>query len=276
MIRNNFKIAWRNLISNKSFSTINIAGLAVGMAVAILIGLWVWDELSYDKSFANYNRIARVMHSTENNGKVQTHPLTNYPLAAVLRKDYSDRFEYVVLASGIWEHSFEVSGKKFGYPGMYMEEDAGRMLSLQMISGVQNGLSDPNSIMLSETAANTMFGSEDPIGKLIKMDRSLDVKVTGVYKDIPRNSSLNDIRFISPWKLYFNNTPWVRNVQDPWRPNAFTTFVQLKENAGLENTSLAIRDVRLKHVNSKLARLKPRLHLHPMSKWHLYDEFKNG
>jgi putative ABC transport system permease protein len=276
MIKNNFKIAWRNLVSNKSFSTINISGLAVGMAVAILIGLWVWDELSYDKSFANYNRIAKVMHSTENNGKVETHPWTNYPLAAVLRKDYADRFENVVLASGIWEHSLESSGKRFGYRGMYMEEDAGKMLSLEIISGVQNGLSDPNSIMLSETAARTIFGKEDATGKIIKMDRSIDVKVTGVYKDIPGNSSLNELMFISPWKLYFNNTPWIKNAEDPWRPNAFTTFVQLKDNADLEKTSTAIRDVRLKHVNSKLARLNPKLHLHAMSKWHLYDEFKNG
>ncbi|HTE24304.1 ABC transporter permease [Flavitalea sp.] len=276
MIRNNFKIAWRNLVSNKTFSILNISGLAVGMAVAILIGLWIWDELSYDKSFANYNRIARVMHSTENNGKIETHPWTNYPLAAVLRNDYADRFENVVLASGIWDHALEVSGNRFEYHGMYMEEDAGKMLSLAMISGIQNGLSDPNSIMLSETAAKTIFGREDPVGKIIKMDRSLDVKVTGVYKDIPANSTLNELQFIAPWKLYFNNTPWVKNIQDPWRPNAFTTFVQLKDNAGLENTSAAIRDVRLKHVNNKLARLNPRLHLHPMNKWHLYDEFKNG
>jgi putative ABC transport system permease protein len=276
MIKNNLKIAWRNLVSNKTFSIINISGLAVGMAVAILIGLWIWDELSFDKSFDNSSRIAKVMHSTVNNGKVETYPLTNYPLAAVLRKDYSDRFESVVLASGMWKHTFETAGKKFDYPGMYMEEDAGKMLSLKMISGIRNGLSDPNSIMLSETAARAIFGSADAIGKILKMDRSLDVKVTGVYKDIPRNATLNDLMFISPWKLYFNNTPWIKNMQDPWRPNAFTTFVQLKDNADLEKTSAAISDVRLRHVNSKLARHNPKLHLHPMNKWHLYDGVNTG
>jgi len=276
MIKNNFKIAWRNLVSNRTFSLLNISGLAVGMAVAILIGLWLWDELSYDKSFQNRDRIAHVMHTTENNGTVQTYPWTNYPLAAVLRNEYSDRFRYVVLASGMWEHTLEQSGKRFGYRGMFMEEDAGKMFSLEMLAGVQTGLSDPNSIMLSETAARTMFGSEAAIGKVIRIDRSSDLKVTGVYKDIPANSTLKDLQFIAPWKFYFNNTPWVKEAPDPWRPNAFTTFVQLQPEVDLEKASLAIRDVRLKHVNEKLARLKPKLHLHAMSRWHLYDEFKNG
>ena len=276
MIANNFRIGWRNLVSNKTFSILNISGLAVGMGVAMLIGLWIWDEASFDKSFDNYDRIAQVMHSTDNNGNIETHPVTNYPLAAVLRKDYADRFENVVLASGIWEHTLDVENKRFSYTGVYMDENAGKMFSLKMLQGSIDGLSDMNSIMISETVASAIFGKKEVIGSLIRMDRSLDVKVTGVFKDIPFNSTLKDIHFISPWSLYFNNTPWVKAMEDPWRPNAFTTYVQLKKNADLEKTSMAIRDVRRRHVNSRLARHNPVLHLHPMSKWHLYDEFRNG
>ena len=270
------KIAWRNLVSNKTFSILNISGLAVGMGVAMLIGLWIWDELSYDKSFPEYERIAIVMQSTESNGKIETGNNTPYPLAEVLRNDYSDKFEQVVLASGTWEHSFDVGGKRFANTGAYMEEGAGKMLGLKMLSGTINGLTDPNAVMISEKVAKAIFGKENAVGKVLRMDRSLDLKVTGVFEDIPVNSTLNEIEFIAPWKLYFNNTPWVKNITDPWRPNAFRTYVLLSKNADLEKTSMVIKDVRLNHVNSKLARLKPRLHLHPMSKWHLYDEFRNG
>jgi putative ABC transport system permease protein len=276
MIKSYIKVAWRNLISNRTYSLLNISGLAVGMGVALLIGMWIWDELSFDKSFDNYNRIARVMHATENNGQIETHEVTNYPLAEVLRREYGSQFERTIVCSGTWDHTFDFAGKRFMNTGMYMEEGAGQMFSLKMIAGSINGLTDPNSVMLSETAAKTIFGNEAAVGQLLKMDRSLDVKVTGVYKDIPATSTLKDLQFIAPWKLYFNNTPWIKQIPDPWRPNAFTTFVQLKEGVDADKASLAIRDVRLKRVNSKLAMMKPKLFLHPMSKWHLYSEFKNG
>ncbi|RYZ48458.1 MAG: FtsX-like permease family protein, partial [Sphingobacteriales bacterium] len=276
MFRNHIKIAWRNLKTNRTFSILNISGLAVGMGVAMLISIWIWDEFSYNKSFPGNERIARVMHTTENNGQIETSPTTNYPLAAVLRKDYADRFEAVVLASGTWEHSFDVDGKRLGYRGAFMEEDAAMLFGLQILQGVSNGLGEPNSVMISEKIAKAAFPDGQAVGKLMRMDREHDVKVTAVYRDIPVTSTLRNLEFLAPWKFYFDNEPWLKNIQDPWRPNAFTTYVKVKSNTDFEKTSLAIRDVRLKHVNAKLARLKPRLHLHAMNKWHLYDEFREG
>jgi putative ABC transport system permease protein len=98
MIKNYFKIAWRNLAKNKMHSFINIAGLSIGMAVATLIGLWMYDELSFDKNFKNYDRIAQVIQNVTNNGEVQTWESVPYPLAEELRKNYGNDFKYIVMA----------------------------------------------------------------------------------------------------------------------------------------------------------------------------------
>src|SRR5580698_11678371 len=99
MLKNYFKIAWRNLRTNKTSSFINISGLAVGMGVAMLIGLWIWDELSFNKNFKNYDRIAQVIQNVTNNGEVQTWTAVPYPLAQEIRVNYGGDFKQVVMAS---------------------------------------------------------------------------------------------------------------------------------------------------------------------------------
>ena len=276
MIKNYFKIAWRNLIKNKIYSAINIVGLAVGMAVAMLIGFWIYDELSFNKSFDNYNRIALVMQNKTSGADIQTGPATPYPLAQALREEYGSSFKHVVLASPTWPHLLNIGSKKLASSGVYFEPQATEMLSLKMLKGNRNGLQDPNSILLSESLAKAFFGNENPMNKLLKIDKTLSVKVTGVYQNLPHNSTFAEVQFIAPWKLFFDNTDWIKKAEDPWRPNAFFTYVQLNEHADLDKVSANIKDVRLKYVNKNLAKQNPQLFLQPMSKWHLYDEFKNG
>jgi putative ABC transport system permease protein len=276
MFKNYFKIAWRNLWKQKFFSAINITGLAVGMAVAILIGLWLWDELSYNTSFKNYDRIAVVMQNKTSGSAIQTANQTPYPLADALRNEYGSSFKHVVLASGTWPHLLSIGSKKLSPSGGYFEPEITDMLNLKMLSGTQNGLDDPNSILLSNTIAEALFGKENPMGKLIQLDNKPTVKVSGVYEALPLNSAFADVQFIATWKLYFNSNDWIKNAKDPWRPNAFNTYVELNEEADMDKASAAIKDVRLNHVNQNLAQQKPQLFLHAMRKWHLYDEFKNG
>ncbi len=276
MIKNYFKIAWRNLWKQKFFSIINIIGLAIGMAVAILIGIWIWDELSFNTSFKNYDRIALVMQNKTSGTDIQTGPATPYPLADALRSEYGSSFKHVVLAFPIWPHLLNIGSKKLASSGVYFEPGATEMLSLKMLKGDRNGLNNQNSIMLSEDLAKAFFGSESPIDKLLKIDKTLSVKVTGVYKSFPHNSSFAEVQFMAPWKLFFNNTDWIKKSDNPWRPNAFFTYVQLDEHTDLNKVSANIKDVRLKHVNKNLAKQNPQLFLQPMGEWHLYDEFKNG
>jgi len=226
MIRNYFKIAFRNLVKNKVYSFLNIAGLSVGMAVAILIGLWMWDEISFNKYHQNYDRLVRVMQHVTNNGEVQTWQNTPLPLAEELRKSYGSDFKHVTVAQGA-SCILSYGEKKFSKKGAYFEPQITEMLTLKMLKGTRNGLKNPNSILLSESVAKTFFGEADPLDKIMKMDNQTDVKVTGVYEDLPANSDFYDVTFIAPWQLYYNTTEWVRTMTDPWRPNAFHIYAQL-------------------------------------------------
>ncbi len=276
MIKNHLKIAWRNLVKNKAHSTINIVGLSIGMAVAMLIGLWIWDELSFDKYHQNYNRIAQVWQNVTNNGEVQTWQTVPYPLADELRKTYGNDFKYVVMTAGMGNHILAVGDKKLTRNGGFMEPQGPDMLTLKMLKGTRNGLKDPSSVLISQSTATAYFGDADPIDKTMKIDNQLSVKVSGVYQDLPQNSTLADVGFIATWQMYYNNTGWVKTAADPWRPNAFQLLVQLADNADMDRISLKIKDVKLHKVSAALAKKKPALFLLPMSKWHLYSEFKNG
>jgi putative ABC transport system permease protein len=276
MFSSYFKTAFRNLVRNRFSSMINIGGLAVGMGVAMLIGLWVTDELSFDKSHSHYNRIAQVYQNVTNNGEVQTVPVVPYPLANELRKNYGSDFTTVAMTGGRGPHIISHGDKHLSKKGSYFEPQGPSLLDLHMVQGNLDGLKNPASILLSESAAKAIFGNSNPMDQSLKIDNRMDVKVTGVYEDLPFNSSFTDLEFIAPWDLYFANTEWIRTAEDPWRPNAFQILVQLAENADMANVSLKIKDERLKNVNEQLAKKKPELFLQPMSKWHLSSEFKNG
>jgi putative ABC transport system permease protein len=275
MIKNYFKTARRNLWKNKMHSFINIAGLSFGMTVAILIGLWIHDEVSFNKNFKNHNRIAQVIQNVANNGEMQTWMNVPYPLAEELRKNYGSDFKHIAMAFSIGGHLLSLDEKKLKKEGGYFEKEAPELFSLEMVRG-NNSLDDPSSLLLSESAAKAYFGEADPINKLMKIDNQMNVKVTGVFKDFPHNSTFANLSFISTWEMIYNNTDWIKTMQDPWRPNAFTLFVQLNDNADLATVSAKIRDVKLKKVNEQLAKKKPALFLYPMSDWHLRSEFKNG
>ena len=119
MIKNYFKIAWRNLVKNKMYSFINIVGLSIGMAVAILIGLWIYDEVSFDKNFKNYDRIAQVIQNVTNNGEIQTWEQVPYPLAEELRQNYGSDFKHIAMAVNWSEHLVIYNDKKLKQNGGY-------------------------------------------------------------------------------------------------------------------------------------------------------------
>src|SRR5664279_2534926 len=176
-----FRVAWRNLIKNKAVSLINIGGLAVGMAVAIQIGLWIYDELSFDKNFENNNRIARVIQNVTNNGQVQTWNSVPYPLAEELRKNYGSDFKRVVLEGSSGDHILTHDEKKLSMRGGFFEKGAPEMFTLSMLLGSRS-LEDPSSILISESTAKAFFGKDDPLNKLMKIDNQFTAKVSGVYK----------------------------------------------------------------------------------------------
>jgi putative ABC transport system permease protein len=276
MLRNYLKIAFRNLVRQKVYSFINIGGLAVGMTVAILIGLWIYDELSVNKYHQNYDRIAQVMQHQTINGNTATGPAVPIPLANELRTTYGTDFKHVLLSSWTEGHILSIGNKKFWRNGNYIEPEAPDMFSLKMIKGTRAGLKEPYSIMISESVANAFFGTGDPMGKLLKIDNQIAVKVTGVYEDLPYNTQLNNLDYMVPWQVNVAIRDWVKNSQVKWDNNSFQLFVQLADHADMDNVSARIKDAKLIKVGKGLAQFKPEIFLQPMKNWHLYSEFKNG
>lgn len=277
MIKNYFKIAIRNLLKNLGYSFINIAGLATGMAVALLIGLWIWDELNYDKYHKNYDRLAQVWQHNIYNGNIGSQVANPYLMAEEIRNKFGSDFKYVLQASWNFTHILTYGEKMFNKSGSYFEPDVTEMLSLRMLKGTRDGLKDPYSILLSESTAKAYFGDSDPMGQMMRLDNKMDVKVTGVYEDLPYNSRFRDVEYILPWELYLISNEWIKKMENPWGSNFTQTFAQVTDQADMEKISAKIKDVKLNKLKSEDdKRYKPEVFLHPMSKWHLYSEFKNG
>jgi ABC-type antimicrobial peptide transport system permease subunit len=276
MLRNYLKVAWRNLQKNSAYSFINIGGLAVGLAVAMLIGLWIYDEVSFNKYHSAYDRIAQVMQHGTFNGQVDSQVANPGVMGPEIRAKYGSNFKYVVQASWPGSYVVSVGNNHVAKEGIYFEPDGPAMLGLRMRQGTYAGLKDPYSIMLSESVANSLFGDKNPVGKTLKVGRKYEVKVTGVYEDLPYNTSFRKLKVIMPWALWLIDNPWAKTMKNPWGSNFSQTFVQVADHVAMEDASRRIKNVKLDNVNKEEARYKWSAFLHPMSKWELYNEFKNG
>jgi len=276
MLKTNFKIAWRNLIKTKGYSAINIGGLAVGMAVAMLISLWVYDELSFNKYHKNYESIAQVMQHANYNGEVKTQVANPAVMGPELEAKFGSDFKHIVQASWGGNYLLGYGDKLVTQEGNYMDIGAPEMLSLEMVQGTYDGLKEPYSIMISVSTAKALFGDENPMGKTLKVERSFDVKVTGVYEDLPFNTSFAYLKLIMPWKLWMIQNEWAREMTNPWGSNFSQTFVQVADNADMDKVSAKIKNVKLDNVGDYEKKYEWVVFLQPMSKWNLYNQFKNG
>ncbi|RNC92334.1 MAG: FtsX-like permease family protein [Allomuricauda sp.] len=275
MFKNYLKIAWRNLLKNKGYSAINIGGLALGMAVTLIIGLWMNDELTYNRYFKNKDKIAQVFQSQTFNGNVGTGPAIPLPLEPALRDNFGDNFDQIMMCSWTMSNYVKYQEKSLSRTGNFMQPNAPDLLELEIVKGVKNGLDEINSIMISESLADAFFGQEDPIGKVLKVSNQYDLMVTSVYKDIPYNNSFNDTDFIVPWEHYVANQDWIRNSLDNWGNNSFQMFVQIASNTTFESVTKTIVDIK-KNSDEEVAEYDPRIFLLPMEDWYLRSNFEQG
>ena len=276
MLQNYIKTAWRNIKRSKAHSFINVTGLAAGMAVALLIGLWIYDEVSFDRNFPNYKRIGQVIQNVTNNGEVQTWTSVPYPLAEELRKQYGSDFKRIVMSTGTYPSVLAHDEKRLYKTGGYFEKGALEMFSIPMVQGDWHALEDPSSIVISASTARAYFGDDNPMNKVLKIDQQPGLKITGVFKDFPTNSSFAGVDYMVNWEHFANLPDGIKTMEDPWRPNAFNLYIEMNANADFKTASLRIRDAKLRNVNAQLAKKKPALFIQPMREWHLYSEFSNG
>eukprot|EP01098_Paradermamoeba_levis_P001517 TRINITY_DN11788_c0_g1_i1.p1 TRINITY_DN11788_c0_g1~~TRINITY_DN11788_c0_g1_i1.p1 ORF type:complete len:271 (-),score=6.90 TRINITY_DN11788_c0_g1_i1:61-873(-) len=265
MIRNYLKIAFRNLVKNKSYSAINIGGLAVGMAVAMLIGIWIDDELSANKHHKNYETLYQVkMHQTFD-GHRGTQDALPFRMGEELKSKYPD-FKAVAMCDWGSNRSLVVGNQKFLKDGHFIGEDAIDMFSLNVLNGDKNPLKEPYSIVLTDETAQALFGNQDPIGKTLKMDNTVDLKVTAVVAKQPKNATLQ-FDYLLPWSLQEKIYDWIAKFHKPnWGNNSWATYVQLKDGIDPAQTNAKIKDVVLSHLSNDantVKLIKPEVFIHP-------------
>jgi len=276
LIKNYFKVAWRNLLRNRTSSIINVGGLAIGMSVALLIGLWIWDELSFNKTFDNYDHIGKVMQHQTSNGKVNTFNAMPFPIGEELRTQYGGNFKYLIMCSWMGDHIISAGEKNLSGRGMYMQSEAPHMLSLRMMEGNRDGLKDPHSVLLAGSTSKALFGDTDPVNKTLRIDNKLDVKVTGVYKDLPSNSEFGDLGFIAPWDLYITSEKWILLDHDRWDNSSFQVLAQIADHTDFNTVNRNIADAKFKRDRPEDKQYKTKVFVHPMSDWHLRSQWENG
>jgi len=269
MIKNYFKIAWRNLFRNKGFAFTNLLGLTIGMTCTMFILLWVQDELSYDKFHKNYNNIYEVMANRNFNNQVGTDNVMVFPLASSLANAYP-QIKNAVVTSGQEPHVLSNGDTKLKKKGYTVSDRFFDLFSWEFIRGkAASAINDPASIVLTASAAKALFGDADPVNKIVRMDDNVNFKVTSVVKDAPGSSSLQ-FDFIIPYN--YSDEGVKRNMNE-WTNSSWNVYLQTTPGTdiGLLN----------KNINTLIKQHSPENNTStyfafPMNKWHLYSDFKDG
>ena len=281
MYKSYFKIGWRNLLRNKAYSIINIGGLAIGMSVAMLNGLAIWHEFSFNKYFENYDRIAQVAESgldQENGGRWMGTTMT-YPIATELMETHRENFKRVARTS--WESNCILSSgeTKISLHGLYADKELPEMMSFKMLSGSRNGLNNPQAILISASAAKALFGTENVINASVRMNNKTDLIVAGVFEDFPLNTTFHEKRFFASWRFFEKENRWIdERAQTDWRNHFLKIYVEIPENGSYESITSRVKGA-LKFDpadQEKRAKENTQLSLYPMSRWHLYPPPERG
>ena len=268
MIKNYFKVAFRNLWKNKSYGFLNIFGLAIGIACAGLIFLWVEDELSYNKSYVKRNQLYQVYVNHNYEGKISTFAAMPGLLAPAMQQELpgiknTSRFT--------WDQYtlFTVGEKAIYERGYYADSNAFSMFGFEFLQGKADQAFDQlHSIVISEKMAKKFFGNDQNIiGKTIKVDNKEDYVITGVIKDLPENSTLK-FDWLCPFKNYLDRNEWLNS----WTNNGILTYVELDKQANI--TALAKKLERFIYTKDTSATARP--FLFAMKDWRLYNDFQEG
>ncbi len=277
MISNYLKIAWRNIVNNKVYSALNILGLAAGMAVALLIGLWVVNEFSYDKFLPNYKQLYQVeINSTSQHDGEHTQAAINLPLMEVLRKEIPGIKRVAETDWVGWQwHDLLVGDKKLYLGGGAAHPDFLNIFQYPFVEGnAKSALTTTYSIVLTESTAKALFGNDDPMNKYVRLDNKQDLKVTGVLKDLPKNATLQ-FAFLTPFAFKEATEDWMKNARTTWYNNSFNGYVELNPGVSYAQIEPKIRNIIYDRAE-KMRPGKPLVVLHPVEDWHLYSDFVKG
>lgn len=274
MFKNYFRTAWRNIKASKGYSALNILGLAAGMAVALLIGLWVYNEYSYDRWLPGYKDLYQVKFTYTYEGQMHTQDAVSLPLSDVLRKEVPG-VRYVAESDWMGFHGLVAGDKKIYLDGATIGGDFLKMFQYPLLQGnAATSMKDPYSIVLTESTARALFGSADPMNKMVKLDNAYSLKVTGILKDLPKNSSLQ-FHYLVPYSFLDATNDWVKDARMRWTNNSFQIFVALDPNASYSQVAAKVKGFVPEH-SPEMRPSKAQILLHPLKDWRLFSEFKDG
>ncbi len=274
MLLNYLKIALRNLQRNITYSFINIFGLSIGIACSILIMLWIADEYQFDRFHEKRENLYKVMMNQTFSGKRGSQTALPYPLKEAL-PEHSGKIKHTVITN--WGEGFLLTSgeNKITKVGLAASEDFLKMFTFPLLQGdVNTALSDQNSIVLTESLAKALFGDEDPLNKLVQIDNNQQLKVTGVLKDFPDQTTFSTYHYLIPFSFYESIQEWVRNSRDRWDNNSFQMYVELEPGSSQDEVTASISGIVKKNVQDSIP--DPEVFLHPITDLRLYSKFENG
>jgi putative ABC transport system permease protein len=269
MIKIFFLVTLRALKKHLHYSLINILGLSIGLGCTVFIGLWVWDELSWDGFHKKYERIYQVYLNTHSAHGVSSDKPMPIPLAEELAK--LPAVESAVPVDWGGDHLLTYHDKRTYKKGYHVGDDFLEAFTFPLLQGTSTALHDPSSIIITRSTAESLFGAEDPLNKIIRLDNAIDLTVAGVIEDPPSNSTFT-FDCLIPFSTLINTQDWARNAQDDWGYRAIRVFIVLKEETNVENFSQLIKNILQQHQPGQ----KIKLALQPLSQWRLYNDFENG
>jgi ABC-type antimicrobial peptide transport system permease subunit len=274
MFRNYFLTAWRNLARNKAYSALNVLGLSIGMMVALLIGLWVEYQYSFDRFLPNAKQVYQVHIRFVRNGQPGQMMATPLLLSDLLRKEIPE-VKYAAHTDWLGMHDLLAGDKKLFLTGAQAEEDFFKIFPYPVLEGdIHTALDQPYSIVLTASTARGLFGDADPLGKPVRFDNQHDLIVKAVIADLPPNSTLN-LNYVVPFSYNLLANEWVRQaLASGWNINTFQTFVALQPGANPRQLAPKLEALVKKYDPEDAKTVKTGLFLHPMTDWHLYSDFK--
>jgi ABC-type antimicrobial peptide transport system permease subunit len=278
MIKSYLRIALRLLAKNRIYSFINIAGLAIGMATALLIGLWITDELTFDHYHTNHSRIAHVMlkqaadkpflggHATKEHPEVgiglSLAPVSGRPLA----EGYEDIFQKTAFYTWPDNHLLAGGDKSLERKGLWVQAAFPEILTFQMLAGTTASLNDPQTILLGASTADALFGKQDPIGQIVRLDNDQSFRVGGVYADLPLNTSFHDIQLLLSWNN--KKMAWARTSTD-WSNHGPRMIALLANQTSFDQATERIKSIPTSHFTDHIEELLA----YPFDRFYLQGEF---
>ncbi|HZW70928.1 MAG TPA: ABC transporter permease [Hanamia sp.] len=275
MFKNYFKTSWRNIIRTPGYSILNVTGLAIGMAVAFLIGLWVYYQYSFDKFLPEYQSVYRVQRNFNSNGDTLTFPTNSLKLADALRTQIPE-IEYVAESDWTRNHGLVVGDKKLYVNGAISGTDIFKILQYPFLEGNANSVfKDPYSIVLTQSLAKSLFGNENAINKIVRFDNAHNLKVTGIIKDVPSNATFS-FKYIVPSTYSYAVNPQIKtDGLSTFSNNNVQIFVKLKP--GINYTQVAPKIRNIEHTETgNINAMNSYITFQPLMRWHLYSNYING